>query len=241
MATFPTGIDTFSNPQGTTNLATDDHANQHRVAGSAIVAIENKVGTGSGSASANAILVGSGAGVSAWGTVWNSATLGTPRITGGTVSGAVIGTNQITGGTLAIAAIGTPTILGGTIAINGTAVPLTIGAALAPTMGTIADSPSGTFTPNAQAAQIHEITLGTTAGNRTFGTPANLVNGQFIEYKVKQNTNNTGTAVFSPIHLFSVASGTPTLGTQGTWNYISFRYSAVDSKLHFHGNILGLI
>ena len=39
-----------------------------------------------------------------------------------------------------------------------------------PGVGTIADSAGGTFTVNAQAAQVYYSAQGTAAGNRTFGT-----------------------------------------------------------------------
>jgi hypothetical protein len=117
---YPTDITSFSNPQGTTNLATDDHALQHRTAGSAIVALENKVGIGSGSAALNQILVGSGAGTAAWGTAWNNANLGTPAITGGTANNQILGTPAITGGTANAFNLGTPTITGGiSLSVNG--------------------------------------------------------------------------------------------------------------------------
>lgn len=42
---YPSEIDSFSNPQGTTLVSTDDHALQHRREGSAIVGIETTLGT----------------------------------------------------------------------------------------------------------------------------------------------------------------------------------------------------
>ena len=73
---YPTTIDAPGGTAatGTTLLANVDHALDHRTLGSAVIAIENKLGVGSGSASANQILVGSGAGTATWGTTWNSRT-----------------------------------------------------------------------------------------------------------------------------------------------------------------------
>ena len=78
---YPSSIDApDTTMQGTSLVSSPDHSLSHRAVGSAITAIENKLGLASGSAAANQILVGSGAGTSVWGTVWNGATLGTPSI-----------------------------------------------------------------------------------------------------------------------------------------------------------------
>lgn len=86
MSSYPGTIDNFSDPQGTTLIATDDHALQHRTAGSAIEALERKVGFGASLPTVNTILVGANGSQSSWGTVWNQANLGSPRITGGTIN-----------------------------------------------------------------------------------------------------------------------------------------------------------
>lgn len=252
---FPASLDSFTDPSGTSLLTSPDHAGLHTDINGAVEALEAKVGVSSGTPKANLAFLGSGNGTSSWGSVWNNATFGTPSVTGGTINNAIVGTpritggtasafllgtSQITGGTLANAAIGTPTILGGTILINGTTVPLSFGAAIVPTVGTLADAAGGTIALNAQAAQLFEITLGTTAGNRTLGTPSNPVNGQLIKLRVKQNTNNTGTLVFPAIYRFGDA-GTLTLGTQSTWNYGAFVYSSGDTKWDHQGNSTGLI
>jgi hypothetical protein len=118
MATYPAVIDSYTPVAGTTLLSSADHANQHNIAGSAIVALENKVGLNSGSAAANQILVGASAGSSSWGSVWNLAqlgtpTIGTPTITGGTIqSAAAIGgtLSTVTGGTANSVTLGTPVV-----------------------------------------------------------------------------------------------------------------------------------
>ena len=164
----------------------------------------------------------------------SGAIIGTCQVTGGTVT-SLIGTSQITGGTLANASIGTPTILGGTIVINGTSVPLSFGAAIVPTVGTIADAPAGTITANAQAYQIVAVTLGTTAGNRTLGTPNNLTAGQALTYMIKDSGSANATLVWASIFRMSADIGTPTIGTGVSWNYYSWRYNATDSKFDYQG------
>lgn len=144
---YPSTTDTFSNPQGTTLVATDDHAAQHRTEGSAIVSLENKVGLGSGTPKLDYALIGSGNGTSLWGTAWNNATFGTPQITGGTVSNSIISTPTVTlgtgntgdiyyrssGGSLSALPIGTVSQY---LTTNGTA----------PSWGTISSEPSDGWT-----------------------------------------------------------------------------------------------
>lgn len=273
---YPSTIDSFTNPVGTTQLSADDHAQQHRIEGSAAVALENKVGIGSGSAAANQILVGSGAGTSAWGSVWNlaqlgtatinNATVGTPRITGGTASAFLLGTStltagtingqivnagtlangvygtaQFTGGTLANAAVGTPTILGGTIAGSGTAAAISFGIAIAPNAGSLTDSAGGTFTVNAATAQVYFSVMGTNAGNRTLNTPANPTSWQPINYAYKASGSNNATLVWGTAFQISQDVGTPALGTSTSWNYFSWRYNPISTKWDFQGNSLNLI
>lgn len=253
MATnYPSSIQTFTDPSGTSPLATGpDHAALHTTHNDTSEAVQAKIGVGSGTPVADRALIGSGNGTSAWTTTWNNAIMGTPRITGGTVT-SLIGTAQITGGTvttallsggtLANAAIGTPTIIGGTIAVNGTVIPLSIGAALVPTTGTIVDVAGGTYTVNAQSAQIFYSVMGTAAGNRTIGTPTNLTAGQSLTYAFKASGSANGTLVWpTGIHRYSQDVGTPTLGTGTTWNYFSWRYNGIDSKLDFMGQSANVI
>lgn len=184
--------------------------------------------------------------------------LGTSTIQGGTVANAVIGTSTVQGGTLASNIISSPTVSGGvftsgtingatlgtptigTIAVSGTVAPLSVGAGLAPTTITLTDAPSGTIALNAQAGQIFHMILGTTAGNRAFGTPTNPTEGQAITFRLKQNSNNTGTIVWPSIYRFN-ENGTPTLGTTSSYNYYGWRYNTVDTKWDFQGNSRGIV
>ncbi len=160
---FPSSIDIDTPSSGTTLVASDDHSNRHNIVGTAITAIENKLGLGAGSAVANQILVGSGAGTSSWNGEWDSGTIGTailkaPTFNGagtnsGTISGGMYGTATIQGGTANDMTLGTPVI--GTISVPGTVNALSFGAAIAPDIGTIVDSAGGTLTVNAQAGQIY--------------------------------------------------------------------------------------
>lgn len=267
---YPTDLPIDTASAGTSTQSSPDHSDRHNVIGSATISLAAKVGVGAGSPTLNRLLTGSGNGTSAWGTQVNnlglgSAVIGTSTIIGGTVGTAMIGTSTIQGGvannqvvgspaitggtqtgvlintsTFNTGTIGTPTLIGGTIAVSGTVVPISPGASVVASVGTLADAPSGTITPNAQAQQIVEITLGTTAGNRTFGTPANPRDGQFLGYRIKQNVNNTGTAIWPAIYVFN-SNGTPSLGTTSSWNYYGWRYHNTDTKWHFQGNSNGIV
>ncbi len=65
---FPTALDTFSNPSASdaTNNLTTPHAAQHANANDAIEAIEAKIGTGASTPLVNRLLRGTGTGTSAW-------------------------------------------------------------------------------------------------------------------------------------------------------------------------------
>ncbi len=232
---YPSSIDAPDvTMQGGSFLATNDHALNHRVLGSAVIATENKLGIGAGSAAANKILVGSGAGTSAWGQTWNGGTLGTATLNNG-----VVGTPAITGGTGNAMVLGTPTI--GTVTVPGTVNALSFSAAIAPGVGTIADSAGGTLTVNAQAGQIFYSAQGTSAGNRTIGTPQNPTPYQLLTYAFKSSGSANGTLIWAPIFRISQDIGTPTIGTGVTWNYYSWRYNAIDTKYDFQGQSKDLI
>lgn len=217
---YPASLDTFSGTtaQGTSTLSSPDHALDHRALGSAVGTIEQVIGTTNGTNIAMNFAAGDFA----------------PRINSSNVL------QQSLSGTINASTIGTPTIIGGTIAISGTVVPLSIGAGLVPTVITLTDSPAGTIALNSQAGQIFHMVLGTTAGNRTFGTPSNLTEGQAIIFRVKQNSNNTGTLVWPAIYVFN-SSGTPTLGTTSSYNYYAWRYNSIATKLDFQGNSNGIV
>lgn len=213
MATqYPTSIDSFTNPSGTSQLASPDHALQHTNVNGAVTAIETRLGVGSGTPTAvNQILIGSGNGTASWGGTINGITLGTP--------------------------------IADHITSSATTVASTFDRGLAPTVITLTDSPSGTITPNAASGQIFHLILGTTAGNRTLAAPTNPTEGQAIAYRIKQNSNVTGTIVWNAIYRWSTGTaGTAVLGTTASsYNYIGFRYNSIDSKWDTQGSSKDLI
>lgn len=217
--TYPATLDDYTNP-GTANLENEagySHASLHSQVHEAIEAIESTLGTTAGTS------------------VLKDFTAGDfpLRIDGG-------GTLQSTtiGGTASSITLGTPTMDFWTT--SGTTLPSVPARALAPTVGTIADDPGGTITPNAPSAQIFEMTLGTTVGNRTVAVPTNPTDGQAITYRFKQNSTNTGTIVFEAGYVMS-DGGTPSLGTTSSWNYTGFRYYAGGTAWHSQGNSLGVV
>jgi hypothetical protein len=142
------------------------------------------------------------------------------------------------GGTINALTLGTPIV--DNFTSSGTSTPSKADRGLAPTVVTLSDSAGGTITPNAAAGQVFSLELGTTAGNRTLAVPNNPTEGQAINYRIKQNTGNTGTIVFATGYKMN-DGGTPTLGTQSTWNYVGFRYYSGGTAWHHQGNSLGII
>jgi hypothetical protein len=245
---YPSTIDTpasFGTPAGISSITSPDHAASHTSLAVALGTVEAVIGTTSGTAIAKNITVGKFA-VSDNGGTFNNGILGTPRITGGTASGWIVGTSTIQGGTannvvINSGTLGTPTITGGSVAVSGTTTPLTIGAGLIPTVGTVTDTVAGTITVNAQASNIYMCALGTSAGNRTVGTPLNPTLGQSLTYGFKTSGSANGTLVWQGAFRFSQDIGTPALGTGVTWNYYAWRYNGIDSKWDFQGNSKNII
>jgi len=244
MPNFPSSLDTYTPVSGTTLLSTG-HAGLHNNDGSAIVSIESKLGVGASSATSGAVLLGSGAGTSAWSTVWNNGNFGSPSITGGTVALALVngtpsfssGTETNTlhiGGTFNNPVLGTPTS-------PGTTLPIVFGVGITPNAGSFIDTAGGTVTVNAATAQIYYTVMGTAAGNRTINTPSNLTAWQYLEYDFKASGSANGTLVWGTIFQISQDAGTPSLGTGTSWNKFSWRYNPVSTKLDFVGQITNLI
>lgn len=237
MASYPSALITYTNPAGTSILASGpDHAADHTSIHGEIIAIETASGTHSGTNVLKNFIAGDLV------ARVNNEAMGSPTITGGTIKNVqLIGTSQLTGGTLASAAIGTPTIIGGTVAINGTTVPLSIGAALVPTAGSLVDTAGTTHTVNAQAAQIYYSVMGTAAGNRTIGTPLNPTAWQSLSFYFKASGSTNGTLVWSSAFQISQDIGTATLGTGTSWNAYGYRYNPVSTKWDYLGASKNLI
>lgn len=220
--TYPGAIDNFTNPTPSDYEDVLSHAGQHSNANDAITAIEQVLGTTAGSA------------------LFTAFTAGQKPLAqeGGTVPAYTYQGGTFTGGLFNSGTLGTPTI--GHITSPGTTVPTIFDRGIAPTVGTLADSPGGTITPNSAIGQVFEIALGTTAGNRTLAVPSNPTDGQAILFRVQQNSNNSGTLLFNASYLMNNA-GTPTLGTTNSWNYFGFRYYSAGSAWHAQGNSLGVV
>lgn len=124
-STYPTTLDSFTNPAGTSVVTSPDHALQHSDANDAIENIETVLGTTSGTAILKNITTGKFA-IAGEGETINNMTIGTPRITGGTASSFLLGTSTIQGGTANNITVGTPTIAGATIT-SGTINNATLG------------------------------------------------------------------------------------------------------------------
>lgn len=101
---YPSSIDSFTSPSGTSLVTSPDHAGLHTSVNTAITAIETVVGTTAGTAVLRSFTAGqfpprmNGSNVlqhSLTGTI-NSSVLGTPAITGGTINSAVLGTPTVT-------------------------------------------------------------------------------------------------------------------------------------------------
>jgi hypothetical protein len=105
---YPSAIDVFTNPSGTSTLDSPDHALQHSDANDAIEAIEAVIGTTAGTSvlkdfSAGEFAVRQEGGTVSPGTLtFDSPTLGTPAITGGTATGLTLAGTPVLDATSAI-------------------------------------------------------------------------------------------------------------------------------------------
>lgn len=234
---YPSSIDNFTDPSGTSLITSPDHAGLHTDVNDAIFNIQTALGTTSATAALKNITTGKFA-LAGSADTFQKGTIGTVSFIGGTLSGAITNSGTISTGVYNGPTLGTPIV--DQFTSSGTSTGSKANRAVIPTVGTLSDAAGGTIALNAAAAQVFEVTLGTTAGNRTFGTPSNAADGQGILFRVKQNSGNTGTLVWPAIFRFNSA-GTPTLGTNSTWNYYGWRYNTTDTKWDFQGNSNGII
>jgi hypothetical protein len=92
---YPSAIDVFTNPSGTSTLDSPDHALQHSDANDAIEAIEAVIGTTAGTSVLKDFSAGEfPARVNSGGTL-------TQTLTGGTINATTLGTPTVTGGSFA--------------------------------------------------------------------------------------------------------------------------------------------
>lgn len=210
---YPASLDTISNfwNPNGTTLLSTGHSQDHRELATVVISVENVLGTTAGTAVLKNFSAGD------FPVRINTSNVLQQPLNAGTFGTAILGTPSITGGTI------------NTIKV------------LTPVVGTLTDSPGGTITHDMANGQLAELTLGTTAGNRTLAAPSNVVDGQLITYRIKQNSGNTGTIVWQSGYRFDSSTGTATVGTQSTWNYFAFRYNNTDSKLDFIGQNTNII
>lgn len=200
MATnYPTSLDSFTRPAGTQTLADANHSAIEDNQYDAIEALEAKVGVGAGTPTANTLLVGSGNGTATWGGTVNSLVLGTPAITGGTISS--LTTAQV--GTLTSAVANTPIRLD----------------ALYTTPQTYSPSASGTATLDLSLGNDHKITM--PAGNITVAL-SNATTGQ--KFKVDVTQDATGSRTVTWFSTIKWAGGnaptlTPTANKRDTFGF----------------------
>ena len=122
MANYPTIIDTFANPAGTQTLDNPDHSLDHRNLGSAIVGIENVLGTTAGTSVIASFQTGQTALPIQNGTVGTVIAKGTANNM--VLGNPTVGTPNISSGTFNAGTLGTPVVVGafsnGNISGNGT-------------------------------------------------------------------------------------------------------------------------
>jgi len=225
---YPSAIYTQTDVNGTTSLATDDHAARHNNIGAEVVGIETTLGTNSGTSVLKNFTAGDFAAKK------NNETFGTPTIIGGTVGTAMIGTSSIVagsigtalirGGTIGTALIGTSTIIGGTIgtAMVGTSTIQggTVNSVLVNTsdlrgvyftpQSTTAAGTGGTTTLDLNLTNEWRVTFGT--GNGTLAV-SNAVDGKKFIVSLTQDAVGTRTVVWFTTIRWMTGNGTPTLTT----------------------------
>lgn len=121
---WPSATDAFTNPAGTSLQSSPDHAQQHSDVNDLGEAIEAVLGTTGGTSVLRSFVAGNfAARINSSGVLQqivsgtiNNSTLGTPSITGGTISNTTLnsltlGTPSITGGTVASAVIGATNLI----------------------------------------------------------------------------------------------------------------------------------
>lgn len=221
---YPSSIDSFGTPSGTSLLSSPDHALDHRTLGSVVGTVQGILGTTAGTG----VLKNFAAGdfparinssnvlqqrVS--GTVDN-AILGTPSISSGTANNQVIGTPAITGGTINTAVVGTPTITGGAMNSGTLGTPTFILASDA-TGDLFYRSAGGTVTRLAIGANQKVLTTnGTTP---SWSTTITQSGSQTYVFGTAKNVEGTVTfpTAFSALPIV-VASSSGTGGLIGNFN-----------------------
>lgn len=259
--TYPSSLDSFTNPSGTSLVTSPDHAQQHSDANDAIEALEQKVGLGAGTPVANRLLWGTGNGTSGWsnsvgsitvntGTINNSAlgsptmtsgtlnnvTLGSPQINNGTINNAIMGTPRITGGTLNNATIGTPITTGGTLISPVITTPIANGGTYSHyALGSLLYAPTtgGTTTIQAGSATRHLVQMPNNVGLVTLAVAGAVANQPFL-VEIRQGTAGLGTiAWFSTVSWSGSATPSQTLiaSRKDTFGFIATSTNTFDGYI----------
>ncbi len=204
---YPTDLDSYTAPSGTSLLSSPDHADLHARGGSAIISLETKLGLSAGSPVVDKILVGSGNGTSAWGTTWNNANLGTPTI--GTINTPGTATPLSFGGGLVTKVVTLTDAPAGTITPNAAG-----GQTFSLIIGTTAGNRTLAMPANANdgAFLLYRIQQNATSNGTVLWATG---------YKFSGGTANTFTL------------GT----TASSWNYYSFRYNVSGTTCDDQGSV----
>lgn len=92
----------------------------------------------------------------------------------------------------------------------------------------VALSDGANIATDASLGNIFTVTLG---GNRTFDNPTNPVNGQKIQYRIRQDGTGSRTATWGAAFRWGTDVTVPTLTTTASKSdYIYFQYNGTDSK-----------
>ena len=237
---YPSSLDTFGTPAGTSTLSNPDHALEHRTLGSAVGTLEQVLGTTGGTAVLKNFSAGKFAVYDNGGTL-NNAIVGTPRITGGTASSFLMGTSRMQGGTVANAIVGTSTVQGGTVAnaVVGTSS-IVGGTAQAyqsktHTLGSVAVSGTVSTTQNfdLSAASRFLLNMPNSAGSITL-TVSNVTANQPFLIEIMQGTAGLGTINwFSTIRWAGSAAPTQTLtgSRKDTFGFIATGTNTFDGYI----------
>lgn len=231
---YPGAADSFTNPTSSSYLGSPSHSTQHININDSMVAVQTTLGTTAGTSVLKDFAAGQfPARVSASGSIShtlsggtiNNTTLGTPTVTGlsvssGTINNSVLGTPSITGGTIT-SFIGTAQITGGTVtgAQIGTNI-ITGGTATSTVLNSnTVGSPSITG-GNWTTGTINNPLIGTpsiSGGTVTslIGT-AQITGGTVTGAQLGTNTITGGTVTGAVIGTNSIIGGTANTITVGT-------------------------
>ena len=219
---YPSSLDTFvgTQAQGTTQLATNDHALDHRQLGSAAANLQSTLGTTSGTNIAKDFTAGQfPARVNSGGTLVQT-------ITGGTHNNGIFGTPAINGGTADNQVLGTPSSTGGTFQAYQSKTH-TIGSVVY--TGTV----STTQTLDLSAASRHLINMANSAGSVTLAL-SNVTPNQPFLVEIMQGTAGLGTInFFSTIRWAGSAAPTQTLtaSRKDTFGFIATGTATFDGYI----------